>query len=91
MGLEHQAAVVRELLPHADIRTDQSDVLRVYLGAFFGGIRPLPEGEFLWLIIDMSEEGEISGIAAPPIIEAVADSESEAARLLATELRRLSN
>jgi hypothetical protein len=89
VDLKRQASVVRAVLPTADVRTDQCDILRVYYAKLFGGVRPLSDGRFEWSVTDLADEGEISGIAQPPIVKAIASSEDEAAQALAIELRRL--
>ena len=89
IDLKHQSEVVRSILPAADVRTDQCDTLRVYHAKLFGAVSPQPDGSFEWSVTDLAAEGEVSGIAAPPRVKAVAFSEADAARALATELRRL--
>ena len=38
--------ILSSLLPDADIRTDQCDIVRVYWREICGGIRPLSDGRF---------------------------------------------
>ena len=89
IDLKRQSEVVRGILPKADVRTDQCDILRVYYAKLFGAIRPQSDGRFEWSVTGLAAEGEISGIAAPPMVKATAFSEDEAARALAAELQRL--
>jgi hypothetical protein len=89
VNLKRLLEVVRGILPTADVRTDQCDMLRVYHAKLFGAIRPHSDGRFEWSVTDLAAEGEISGIAEPPMVKAVASSQDEAARALATELQRL--
>ena len=89
VDLKRQSEVVRGILPTADVRTDQCDILRVYHAKLFGAVRPRPDGRFEWSVTDLAAEGEISGIAEPPMVKAIVSSEDDAARALANELRRL--
>jgi len=46
------------LLPDADIRTDQCDIVRCYWRKIFGGIRPLPDGRFHVTAGDTQSQGD---------------------------------
>ncbi|MBI1371930.1 MAG: hypothetical protein GC159_04105 [Phycisphaera sp.] len=91
VDLEQQAKIVRAIVPAADIRTDQSDILRACYAMLLGGVRPLPDGSFEWSITDLAEEGPISCITAPPVKKAIEQSQFEAARSMANELSRLAS
>jgi hypothetical protein len=90
MDLATQAKTVRAILPEADVRTDQCDVLRVYLHStkLMGAIDE-KNGQIRWSITDLKLEGEVSWVTAPPVLEADASDELEAAALLARELKRM--
>jgi len=89
VDLKRQSEVVRSILPAADVRTDQCDILRVYHAKHFGSVSPRSDGTFEWAVTDLAAEGEISGVAAPPMVSKTVSSEGEAARELAIELQRL--
>jgi len=89
VDLMQQATVVRDILPTADVRTDQCDILRVYHRHLMGCVMPLPSGGSRWSVIDLAAEGDVVGVSASPIIEAEALSQVDAARAMAVELRQL--
>ena len=89
VDLKRQSELVRGILPTADVRTDQCNVLRVYHAKRFGAIRQQSDGRFEWSVTDLAAEGDISGITEPPVAIATVSSEDEAARALAAELQRL--
>ena len=89
VDLKRQSDVVRSILPTADVRTDQCDILRVYHAKLFGAVRPRSDGRFEWSVTDLDVEGDDSFSGEPPMVTAIVSSEEEAARALATELQRL--
>ena len=89
IDLTGQAAAVRAVLPNADVRTDQCDILRVYHAKLLGAVRPVPDGAFEWSVIDLDSEGDIPCVTGPPIVGGIASSGIDAARAMATELDRL--
>ena len=89
MDLSRQAEVIRALLPEADIRTDQCDILRVYFHSknLMGAIRRSSDERISWSVIDLALEAEIPCITGPPIREGEEFDEMEAAGRLARELK----
>ena len=87
--IESQAEIVRAILPTADIRTDQCDILRVCCEKLFGAVKPLPDERFEWSITDLDAPGDLPCVAAGPIVREVAKSSSDAARNLADAMKRM--
>jgi hypothetical protein len=90
MDLTRQAEVVHALIPEADVRTDQCDILRVYLHSekLMGAIRQLSDGTITWSVTDLASESEIPCITAPAELGGETSDEMEAANRLARELKR---
>jgi hypothetical protein len=89
MDLPRQAEVVRAIVPWADIRSDQCDILRVYLHSekLMGAIRQRSNGTIAWSVTNLASEAEIPCIAATAEIEGTESDEMEAARRMASELK----
>jgi hypothetical protein len=89
MDLARQAEVVRSIIPDADIRTDQCDILRVYMHSekLMGAIRQLSDGRITWSVTYLASEAEISCITAPVELEGEAADDMAAANCLAHELK----
>ena len=61
MEFAELAHAVKRSLPEADIRTDQADVIRVYLNDLLGGLMKLPSGQYKLVVVDpeiRSESGQ---------------------------------
>jgi len=93
MDLSRQAEVVRAIIPEADIRTDQCDILRVYLRSekLMGAIRQLSDGTINWSVTDLASEAEIGCITAPAELEGEESDELAAAGRLARELKTMAH
>jgi hypothetical protein len=93
MDLPRQAEVVRAIIPEADIRTDQCDILRVYLHSekLMGAIQQSSDGTITWSVIDLASEAEIPCISARPKMEGEESDEMEAANRLARELKTMAH
>lgn len=93
MNLEHQARTIREVLPDADVRTDQCEIVRVYLHAemLTGSIRQIRHDKYEWPIIGLTLAGELSCVTAPPVATSGEDDDIEAARELALKLKLLAS
>lgn len=91
MDLTNEAEVVHAILPDADVRSDQCDILRVYLHSekLMGAIRQLTDGTITWSITDLTSEGDIPCILGPAKMQADAPDELEAAERLASELKKI--
>ena len=90
IDLNRQAKMVRRLLPNADVRTDQSNVLRVYHGKLLGTIEQMSDGKFHWAIIDLRSDGDIPGcVTGPPVAAGNEWLQAQAAGCLAREMDRI--
>jgi hypothetical protein len=85
-GMETLAAVMKAILPDADIRTDQCDIVRVHYKRLLGACHPLPGVGYAWSIADLDAPADIAGVAAPAVASGVAATGPEAAKALANRM-----